>query len=128
MTDRQSKLNNRQLLSIPRILSSSSVEEGCKKARVSRTTFYAWLKDDDFKTELKRQRDEMIQDALDRLKCAITKATTELIKLMDSSREDIKRLVCRDIIEYALKSIEIDDIEQRLDKVERIILERKSYR
>jgi hypothetical protein len=31
---------------------------------------------------------------------------------MDSSREDIKRLACRDIIEYALKSIEIEDIEQ----------------
>lgn len=128
MTDKHSKLNNRQLLAIPRILSSPSVEEGCKKARVSRTTFYAWLKDNDFKTELKHQRDEMIKDALDRLKCAITKATTELIKLMDSSREDIKRLACRDIIGYALKSIEIDDIEQRLDKVERIVLERRSYR
>ncbi len=128
MTNKQGKLTNRQLLSIPRILSSPSVEEGCKKARISRTTFYFWLKDDGFKTELKRQRDEMIQDALDRLKCAITKATTELIKLVDSSREDIRRLACRDIIEYALKSIEIEDIEQRLDKVERIVLERRPYK
>jgi len=126
--DKQDKLTNRQLLAIPRILSSSSVEEGCKKSGISRTTFYAWLKDDEFKTELKRQRDEIIQDAFDRLKCAITKATIELIKLMDSSREDIKRLACRDIIEYALKSIEIDDIEQKLDRVEKIILEGKSYK
>ncbi len=128
MVDGQNKLTNRQLLAIPFILSSASVEEGCKKARVSRTTFYTWLKNDEFKAELKRQRDEMIQGAFDRLKCAISKATIELIKLMDSSREDIKRLACKDVIELAFKSIELEEIEERLVKVEHAMLENKNLR
>lgn len=127
MTNGQTKLTNRQLLAIPYLL-NSSVEEGCKKARVSRTTFYAWLKDDDFKAELKRQRNEIIQNALDRLKSAITKAVEELIKLTNAKREEVRRLACNDIITHTLKSIEVEEIEERLDKVERIILERKFYR
>lgn len=43
-------------------------------------------------------------------------------------REEVRRLACNDIITHTLKSIEIEDIEQRLDKVERIVLERRSYR
>jgi len=126
--EKEKKLTTRQLMTISHLINSSSIEEASQSARVSRTTIYKWLKDDCFNAELKDQRDEMIQGALDRLKWAITKATTELIKLMDSTKEETRRLACKDIIEYALRSIELEDIEQRLNKVERIILERKSYR
>jgi hypothetical protein len=44
---------------------------------------------------------------------------------MDTQRPDLRRWVFKDIIDYTLKSIEIEDIEQRLDKLEKIILERK---
>ena len=121
-------LTNRQLLAIPRLLNSPSIEDGCKKARISRTTFYAWMREDSFRAELKRQRDEMIKDALDRLKSAISKATTELVKLTGSIKEETRRLACKDIIEYALKSIEFENIEQRLEKVEKVIFERRTYR
>lgn len=124
----ETKLSNRQVLAISHILNSPSIEEACKKARISRATFYTWLKDENFKAELKRQRDEVIRNALDRLKSAITKAVEELIKLTDAKREEVRRLACNDIITHTLKSIEIEDIEQRLDKVERIVLERISYK
>jgi ACT domain-containing protein len=121
-------LTNRQLLTISHILDSSSVEEGCKKARISRATYYKWLRDENFKAALKRQRDDMVRYALDRLKGAITKAVEELIKLTEAKREEVRRLACNDIITHGLKSIEIEEIEQRLDKVERIVLERRSYK
>ncbi|MCM8778667.1 MAG: phBC6A51 family helix-turn-helix protein [Candidatus Omnitrophica bacterium] len=122
------KLTNRQLMAISHIINSASIEEASSKAKVSRSTLYKWLKDENFKVELKRQRDEVIRSALDRLKGAITKAVEELIKLTDAQREEVRRLACNDIITHALKSIEIEDIEQRLDKVERIVLERKTYK
>ena len=85
-------------------------------------------KDKAFKAELKRQRDEVVHNALDRLKCSVTKAVDKLDKLMDSSRDDISFAACRDIIRHVLKIIELENIEERLDKVERLVLERRSYR
>lgn len=121
------ELNNRQLRLISNFLISSSIEEACKKSNISKATFYNWLKIEDFKIELKRQRDEVVKEALNRLKHAVTKATEELIKLIDSSRPELRRWVCKDIIDYTLKSIELEEIEERLDKIEKLLTERRKY-
>jgi len=126
--DKNEKLTNRQILAISQIIASSTLEDARKKARISKGTLYVWLKEEAFKAELKRQRDEVVNEALERLKSALTKAVTGMIDLMDSPRPDLRRWVYKDIIEYALKSIELESIEQRLDKIERVILERKSYK
>ena len=118
------KLTNRQLLAITQIIASSTLEEARRKARISKGTLYAWLKDEAFKIELKRQRDEIIKEALASLKNAMTKAVKELVKLINSSKPELRRWVCKDIIDYALKSIELEDIEDRLNKIEQAILER----
>jgi len=116
------------MLAISQIVISSSIEEASQRGKVSRGTLYKWLKDKNFKIELKRQRDEIITGALEKLKGSITKAVEELIKLTGAQREEVRRLACNDIITHVLKSIELEDIDQRLDKVERIVLERKTYR
>ncbi|MEA3368814.1 MAG: IS630 transposase-related protein [Candidatus Ratteibacteria bacterium] len=126
--DKDNKLSNRQLLAISHLIGSPSIEKASQKARVSRNTIYLWLKDEDFRMELKRQRDEVIRIALERLKSSITTAVEELIKLMGAEREEVRRLACNDIINHTLKSIEVEHIEERLDKVEKIVFERKSYR
>lgn len=115
-------------MAINHILFSPTLEEARRKAKVSKGTLYAWLKDEAFKAELKRQRDEVVKDALDRLKLAMSRAVDGLIGLMGSQQPSLRRWVCKDIIEYVLKSIEIEEIEDRLDKVERAILERRSYK
>ena len=114
-------LSNRQLLAIGQIISSSTLEEARRKAKISKGTLYAWLKNETFKAELKRQRDEVIKEGLDRLKCAMTKAIDGLIKLMDSPRADLRRWVYKDVIDYALKRIEIENIEERIERIEQTI-------
>ena len=116
------ELTNRQLLTITHILASPTLEEARKKARVSKGTLYAWLKDEKFKTELNRQRDEIAKEALNRLKCALTKAIGGLIELMDTPKEHLRRWVYKDIIEYSLKNIELQELEERLGKIERILM------
>lgn len=119
-------LTNRQLLAITQIIASSTLEEARKNARISKGTLYAWLKDEAFKIELKRQRGEITEEALGNLKNAMTKAVKELVKLINSSKPELRRWVCKDIIDYTLKSIELEDIEDRLNKIEQVILEREN--
>ena len=113
-----SNITNRQLMTIFHIIASSSMEEVCRKAKLSKGTLYAWLKEDAFRNELKRQRDEVIGESLNKLKYAMTQAIDGLVELMASPRPDLRRWVCKDIIDYAFKRIEIEDIETRLERIE----------
>ncbi|MFC1592658.1 phBC6A51 family helix-turn-helix protein [Candidatus Omnitrophota bacterium] len=123
----ENRLTNRQIKTIVNFLASSSIEETCRKSKISKATFYKWIKDDDFKSFLEEKRNEMIKGALDKLKLAIEKAVSVLIDLMLSGNESIRRLASKDIIEYVLKSIELENIEDRLNKIERLISEKRSY-
>ena len=123
-----SELSSKQLQLISNLLSSPTIEKACGKTGIDRGSYYIWLKNADFKAELKNQRDEVVKEALDRLKMAMTKATEGLIKLLDAKKPDLKRWVCKDIIDYTLKSIEFEDIEERLDRVEKALLEKRTYK
>lgn len=61
-------LRDKQLRVIPFLLQAPSVEEGCKRAKVGKVTVYAWLKQEAFREELRRQREEVVRGALETLK------------------------------------------------------------
>ena len=123
------ELTGKQINAIPHLIASKTLKEGCKKAGVSRKTLYEWLKDPVFKEELRAQRDVIIEEAIEDLRGNLTKATETLIDLLkNADSKALKRYVAKDIIDYVMKARELGDIEERLVKIERIILERKTYR
>ena len=79
-------LTAKQARVIPYLLGAPSLEEGCKRARVSKVTVYDWLKQENFRQELKRQRDEMIERALNSLKANIAKATETRVTVTNGNR------------------------------------------
>jgi len=111
-------LKDNQLLLIANYFTSTSVDEACEKTGIDRSTFYLWLKDEKFKDALHEKRKEITDYAINRLRGTITKATDVLIKLMDSDSEKARHLAARDLLGYAFKSIEIQEIEDRLSKIE----------
>lgn len=100
------------------MLDAPSIEEGCKRAKVSKVTVYDWLKQESFREELRRQRDELIERALDSLKANVTRATETLVKLLDSKSEPIKARAAEDIIEFVQKAIEHEELEKRIEALE----------
>lgn len=115
-------LTSRQLMLIGHIIASPSNEEACRRAKVSKGTLYEWLKDEVFRQELKRRRDEIVNLSIDRLKIAMTEAVDGLIDLLKTDRPELKRVVCKDILEFGLRSIEIERIVTRLDEIERVVV------
>ena len=107
--DGSEELSVRQLRVIPYLLGAPSVEEGCKRARVSKAAVYGWLRDETFRHELKRHRDAVIERALDSLKANISKATETLVKLLDSEKEVIQARAAEDIIEFTQKALEYEN-------------------
>src|SRR3989338_3623005 len=111
-------LTEKQLRAIPFLLASPSIEEGCKRARVGKATVYAWLKEDAFREELRRQREELVRGALETLKANTAKATETLVKLLDSDKEGIQARAAEDIIEFTQKAIELEELERRIASIE----------
>jgi len=112
-------LTEKQLKVIPHLLGSRSIEEACRKARVSKATVYGWLREGAFGEELRRQRDQVVKGALETLKANISKATEVLVALLDSQNEGIRHRTAKDLIEFTQKAMEHEDLERRISSLER---------
>lgn len=119
--NKKPKLTSRQSLLISYLLGSPSVEAACKKAKVGRASYYNWIKDDLFIKELRGRREIIVNESFNQLKSASTKAVEVLINLMDSEQEGIRRLASKDVIEYILRAREIEDIDKRLQEIEKVL-------
>jgi hypothetical protein len=121
----KTELTARQLKAIPVIVASPTYSEGCKKAKINRTTFYKWLKIPEFKAELDRQRDEIAAEAFGVLSQGLTKAAETLVGLLDSKDSRLKRLAAKDVIDFIIRHKENEDLDERLKEVEKILAEKK---
>jgi hypothetical protein len=113
-----SELSARQRRTIPFIITSPTIVEGLEKAKLSRKTFYQWLEQPEFKAELDRQRDEAAKTAFETLTQSLTKAVENLVKLLDHADDRLKRLACKDVIEYIIRHKEFEDLEKRIEAIE----------
>jgi hypothetical protein len=87
--DNEGRLTHPQRRVIPFLLASASIEEACRRAKINKSTVYEWLKGENFRRELKRERNAVIERALDSLKANTDKATKTLVRHLDSERENI---------------------------------------
>ena len=114
-------LTVRQLRVVPYLLEAPSIEEGCKRARVGKSTLYGWLKDPHFRDEVDRRRKEIVDLAFERLKANIAKAAETLVKHLDSEKETISIRAAESIIEFAQRAIEAEELERRIGALEKTI-------
>jgi hypothetical protein len=112
-------LTGKQSVFLSHLLTSKTIVDACKRAKIGRATYYQWLKDETFREALKTQRRALVDEAFDLLKDASIKAIENLIELTDERNPSIKRLACKDVIEFNLKVKEVQEIEERLDRIER---------
>ena len=129
MSNNEGGLTDRQRRVIPHLLASPSTEEACRRARINKSTVYEWLRDETFRQELRRQRDAVIERALDSLKANIAKATETLVKHLDSTRENISIRAAENIIEFAQKALEHEELEKRIEALEsRLSQQKRNYK
>ena len=112
-------LTKKQIQAIPIVLEAHSITDGLKKARVAKSTFYAWLKDPVFKTEFIRQRQEVVEFALHELKVSAGEATQVMRELLKSKNENVRLRASMGILDHVSKFIELEKIEARVDALER---------
>jgi len=119
----EAKLTDRQVKAIPHIVACPTYTEGCEKAKINKTTLYKWLKEPEFKAELDRQRDEVAAEAFGVLSQGLTKVVETLVGLLDNKDDRVKRLTAKDIIDFAIRHKDNEDLDKRLTEVEKRLAE-----
>jgi len=61
--ENQAQLTPRQITALPCFATNASIESSCEAADISRETYYKWLKNPLFKSELDRLRNEIVSGA-----------------------------------------------------------------
>jgi hypothetical protein len=117
-TEEKIKLSRRQLKAIPFLIGSPTYTQGCEKAKINKTTLYKWLKNPEFRTELDRQRGEIVEAAFGMIAQNIEKAVSTLVGLLDTGDDRVKRLTANDIVNHFLKRRELADLEERIERIE----------
>ena len=116
-------VTRRQAKALPLILSERTVGEGCQAAGISRKCFYNWMKEEAFRNEYRDRQSRLVDLALVTLKGNAVIAAEKLSAMVATEGGPLLRRVCRDVIDLNLKIREFDEIEARLDALEKRITE-----
>ena len=112
-------LTRRQARALPMILSARTIEQGCKNVGISTRSFYNWMKQDVFRNEYGKRHSSFVALALETLKGSAMEAAEKLSGMISTEEGALLRRVCRDTIDLNLKIRELDEIEGRLDALEK---------
>lgn len=121
-------LNHRQIAAIPVFIGCESVEEVARQTGVARGTLHSWLRQDEFQKAVSEARKKMLDKAMNRLMSISMKAVITLEGLLTAESEAVRRSAANDILGHSLKYRELQELEDRLEVVERIVLERRTYK
>ena len=113
---------NKQLNFMFALLSEPTTTQAYKKIGISEKTACKWLKDPIFQMHFKKLRLDFIKNTTGKLQANTTRAVDTLVNIMEN--EDLSALArvqsARTILEFAYKGVEIEDIQERLDKLEEL--------
>lgn len=121
-------LNHRQMAAIPVFIGCNTVEEAARETGVSRGTLHGWLKQDAFQKAVADARKQMLNKAMHKLVTVCMAAVVALEKLLSAESEAVRRAAANDILNHSLKYRELSELEDRLETVEKIVMERKVFR
>jgi transposase-like protein len=121
-------LNSKQLRAIPILIGCNTVEGAAREAGISKNTIYAWMQQEEFSHAVFEARKKLFDKAMQKLMNTSMKAVTTLERLLKAKSEAVRRAAANDVLGHVLKYRELTEIEERLDTVERIVMERRTYK
>ncbi len=116
-----SKFGRKKEEAIAALLTQRNIEEAARVAGIGTQTLHRWLKVPEFEAAYREARRAVVSQSNARLQQACSAAVSTLVKIMvDPSAPSSTRVRAADrILGRAKQAIEFDDIQARLDALER---------
>lgn len=121
------KASRKRELFIACLLTEPNIREAAKKAGIGEATGWRWLQDPDFLKEYQDARRMAVSQAIAQLQQASTQAvaTLQAIMLDDNAPAASRVTAAKTTLEMSLKAVELEDLAQRIDKLEQSIDEQQ---
>lgn len=114
------KLKPKQETFMLALVTEPTITKAYQKANISNSTAYKWLSDETFKKALMEFRREYMKQTTAKLQANSLGAIDTLVSIMEDDKQPANARVqsSRTILEYAYKGIELEDIQERLERLE----------
>jgi hypothetical protein len=107
---------------IAALLAHPSIEAAAKSVGIGTATAWRWMKDPKFTQEYRNVRREAMRHTTARLQEAAREAVECLREVQRTGESESARVsAARTILEQALKAVDLDDVQQRLDVLEQAV-------
>jgi transposase-like protein len=118
--DFDGKLTPVQERAIVALLSHANTRTAAKSVGVDEATLWRWLQDKDFHKRYIDLRRECVSQSIARLQQASTEAVNTLREIVRDKKQPAPSRVsaAKAIIEFSMKSVELEDLEQRVCELE----------
>lgn len=102
------------------LVTEPNVRKAYEKVNISNNTAYKWLNDKEFKSAFTQFKREMMRATTARLQSYTTNAVDVLSQIMvdENAPANARVQSVRTILEYAYKGIELEDIAERVERLE----------
>jgi len=118
------KWSRKKDAAIVALVTEPTIADAAKKAGISHATLHRWLQIKDFKDAYREAKREAVSAAISRLQQTATEAVDALRDVMNDTESPASARVsaARSILEIAIKAVELEDFERRLEALERMIM------
>jgi len=127
MKDKTTKFIRKKEIALSALISEPTIRSAAKVAGIGETTLWRWLKEKDFADAYRELKREAVDQAIARLQVASGKAVDTLVEVIENVENppSVRVNAAKTIIEMAVKAVEYDEIERRIEDLEVLVYEQK---
>ena len=105
------------------LITEPTIQAAAQKVGITTPTLHKWLKVKEFKDAYREARREAVTAAISRLQRTATEAVDALRAVMNDTESPASARVsaARAILEIAVKAVELEDLEARIEELERLL-------
>lgn len=118
------KFTRKMDLAIGALLVHPTIGEAAKAAGVASPTLWRWLQREDFKKRYRQVRQEAVSQAVAQLQQVASDAVRTLQDVMKDpdATASAKVSAARTVLEMSLEAVELEDLAERVEQLERQLL------
>ncbi len=121
------ELTTKQEKLIALLLTEKTIDEACKKAGVNVTTYWRWMKDENFISQYRKMRRGILENTVAKLQSITYQAIETLERNLTCENPSVEIRCSQIILEQSLKGLEMLDIENRLEMLEHVVKQTEEF-
>jgi nitrogen-specific signal transduction histidine kinase len=126
MSAGRTKIGRKQDQAIAGLLTAGTHAEAAVAAGISEATLQRWLRDPGFVAAYRQARRQVVEAAVAQLQRATSNAVATLERNLDCKNPSVEVRAAATILERATKAVELVDLAERVEELERLLKEVQS--